>query len=243
MADYPNSLPLLQILFDRIDKPRPDQFNDAYREIEAICTELGINPSTINDSTTPTASPASVAVLLDMYANIIKNMCGVSSWIYAACPNRRILAGCGNGDTVPAGSTRYLYPGLTSLATTEYFVPVLWDGNAVKFCVRLSAAQPGTGSLVFTLRKQHNYDGGSDTGTVLTIAAGSAAGTYSISNSIDYHSDVSRKPGSYYPGWTQEGIDALSIKVVNNASGASAGIAGWSLEYDQVTIGTQAETS
>lgn len=243
MADYPRTLPLLPILFDRIDPVMGYHFNVPYREIEAICTEIGINPSTIDDTVTPTATPASVAVLFDMYANIIKSMCGSTIWTAAAVPNKRMIAGCGNGGTLAAGSTGFMYGGLVSISTAEYFQPLLWDGNASKLYVATQTTQPASGSLVITVRKQHNFDSGNDTNTILTIPAGSTASVFSSSNSVAFTSDISRRPGSNYPGWTQEGIDGISIKAVNNGSTTSAAIAGWSLEYDQVTIGTQVPPS
>lgn len=243
MADYPSTIPLLPILFDRIDPVMGWQFNMPYREIEAICTEIGINPSTIDDTVSPSASPASIAVLLDMYANIVKTQSGSTIWTGAAVPNRRMLAGCGNGGTLASSSTGWLYPGGISISTAEYFTPLLWDGNTSKLYVATQTNQPASGSLVITVRKQHNFDAGNDTTTILTIPAGSTAAVFSSTNSVAWTSDISRRPGSNYPGWTQEGIDAISLKVVNNGSTTSAAIAGWSIEYDQVTIGTQVPPS
>jgi hypothetical protein len=68
--------------------------------------------------------------------------------------------------------------------------------------------QPGSGTLVITLRKNLV-----DTALVITIAAGAAANFYSnLVNSVAFSSG-----------------DRCSVKVVNNASAASASVVGISV--------------
>lgn len=244
MPDYPDSFPLFPIIFDRIDPVMGSNFNLPYREIEAVCNELGTDPFTINDNVNPDPDAVEhVSDVLDMYANIIKNISGTTAWTEASIPTRRILAGSGNGGTVSGGTTSYLYPGLSGISATEYFMPLLWDGNAVKFSVVTQSSQSTTGSMIFVLRRQHDFDSGSNTAINVVLTAGAVAGTYSSTGMEAFVSDISRRPGTNYPGWTQEGIDAISILVTNNASTNSAAIAGWSIEYDQVIIGTQVPPS
>lgn len=56
------------------------QHADANDEINAIETELGANPSTITEATSPAASPTSVAQYLDMVATQLKAIVGSTHW-------------------------------------------------------------------------------------------------------------------------------------------------------------------
>lgn len=55
------------------------------QEIEAIETEIGTNPKSIDDTVTPASTPTSVANFLDMVGNLIKQIGGQSHW-YTAIP-------------------------------------------------------------------------------------------------------------------------------------------------------------
>lgn len=76
------------------------------------------------------------------------------------------------------------------------------------FCILTSTLQPATGSSIFTILKN-----GVDTGIVITIAAGSAAGTFSdTTNSVAFSQ-----------------FDTVSIKWVNNASTSSCQVTSLSM--------------
>lgn len=72
-----------------------------------------------------------------------------------------------------------------------------------------ATAQSGTGSLVYTLRKN-----GVNTAITITIAAGAAAGTFTDStNSVQFAAN-----------------DLISLKAVNNASANSSQLIAWSIK-------------
>lgn|GEM_PF-6991312 len=78
------------------------------------------------------------------------------------------------------------------------------------FCVVTNTAQPGDGSLVYTVR-----DNGADTGITITVAAGGGAGT-----SCDNTHTASVSAGHF-----------ISFSVVNNSASASASTAQWAIAY------------
>jgi hypothetical protein len=122
---------------------------------------------------------------------------------------RAVIAGSANDATVPASSTRYLGPGGQVGATEEVVrAPLPYAGTVRNFRVQVEA-QPASGSLVLTVRKN-----GADTALTVTQAAGAAAAL-----KADTTNAVSFAAG-----------DFLSVKAVNNATGASAGLRGFSLE-------------
>jgi hypothetical protein len=112
--------------------------------------------------------------------------------------------------TVGAGVTTYgpYYGSQANFNTTQATRRIAGAvAGTISNCrITTGGAQPGTGSLVFTLQKN-----GADTSIVITVAAGSAAGTF-----VDSVNTVSVVDG-----------DDLCWKVVNNASGASAIITGF----------------
>lgn len=116
-----------------------------------------------------------------------------------------ILSNTAGATTVAAGSTEYaaLFGGPTADSAVEANVAsiITEPGVISNFSVRTLNAQPGTGSYVLTVRVN-----GVDTGIVITIAAGAAAGIFS-----DTVNTATVAAG-----------DLVSIKLVNNASGASA---------------------
>ena len=214
MADYPSEIPILPIVGSN-NYPRSALLNAAYREIEAICTELGTNPKSISDAVAPGATPASVAAFLDMLANIVKNLSGASNWYDAAVPMRRIMGGNGNGGQVAAATTNYVGVFQWLLSATENLtqtvLPIPVTVVKLNVYIGVTAPQPGTGTLVLTLRRN-----GADTSLVLTIAAGSPAGMYSTTGSVNF-----------FPG------EILSLKAVNNAAANSADIRQWTVETNQ----------
>lgn len=80
MADYPLSIYSPSTLVDGSDYPQAAHVNLPNAEIVALETALGVSPTSIDDTVSPGASPASVAVYLDMVANILKTMSGQSNW-------------------------------------------------------------------------------------------------------------------------------------------------------------------
>jgi len=129
-------------------------------------------------------------------------------------PGGSILGNAEN-NTIGASTTNYMaVGGSRAPGATELDYRVEWSppGTLSRFYVRTRSAQPGTGSLVFTVRVA-----AADTTLVVTVAAGSAAGIYSDTTHTE----------------TIGAVQGLSIKVVNNASGASAQIAGYSIKFTQ----------
>lgn len=215
MADYPNTLPTFPVHGAKTEYPKSADRNVPNREIEAICAELGVNPKTITDATTPASTPASVAAYLDMLATIFKTMTGATNWYGSAVPIRRMLGGGGNGSTVAASTTSFIGPFLNAPSTTENLTCAVmpYDGTITRLYVVTLTAQPASGSLVFSFRV-NQVDSGSIT---LTVAASEAAGTKTATGSVAF------KKGT-----------RLGLKVVNNATGVSAQIGFWSAEINQV---------
>lgn len=121
-------------------------------------------------------------------------------------PTAKSFIGVLQGSTVGASSTAYGTFNYSTLNAAES-IRIMVIPNACtlsNFYVRIFTAQPGTGSLVFTVRKD-----GVDTSVVVTIAAGSAAGTEANSGATS---------ATFAAG------DNLSMKVVNNATATSANV-------------------
>jgi hypothetical protein len=118
-----------------------------------------------------------------------------------------ILYQFANGDTLAAGATRYgaLFGGSANHNASDNVrrTPMITNGTLTRLYVMTSTAQPATGSLVCTVRKNSV-----DQALTITIAAGSAAGVFS-----DLVNSVSVVVG-----------DQMGMKFVNNATATSAGI-------------------
>jgi hypothetical protein len=112
-----------------------------------------------------------------------------------------------NGDTLTAGGTRFgaLFGGSVNhnASDANRRTPILSNGTISKLYIMTNTAQPATGSLVCTLRKNSV-----DQALTVTIAAGSAAGVFT-----DLVNSVSVTAG-----------DQIGMKFVNNATGTSAAI-------------------
>jgi hypothetical protein len=118
-----------------------------------------------------------------------------------------ILYQFANGDTLAAGATRFgsLFGGSANHNASDNVrrTPMITNGTLTRLYVMTNTAQPATGSLVCTVRKNSV-----DQALTLTIAAGSAAGVFSnLVNSV-----------SVLVG------DQMGMKFVNNATGTSAAI-------------------
>ena len=107
------------------------------------------------------------------------------------------------GASIATATTTFGFTGAQTFSTTESFRESIVPSaiTITDLWVRLNVAQPGTGTLVVTVRKN-----GVDTGLVLTIAAGAAIGSYGASGSEAFAAG-----------------DRISVKFTNNAA-ASAGI-------------------
>jgi hypothetical protein len=80
MATYPNAVPALTRVVDGVDDIIAAHQNLKADEIEAIATELGVNPRSIDDTIAAGASPASVAAFLDMVATLLKSITSAAHW-------------------------------------------------------------------------------------------------------------------------------------------------------------------
>lgn len=214
MADYPSNIPILPIVGSN-NYPRSGMLNARNREIEAACTEVGVNPTAIDDTIVPTSSPASFTAFEGMLANILKTIAGTTTWVAAAVPMRRIIGMHGNSGQVGAGSTVFAGTGWYGLTTPETkaegLIPYHLNLTHLYVYCGAVAAQPVTGSLVLTLRKNE-----ADTSMVITIAAGSTNNVFSSTGAVEY-----------YPG------DSIALKAVNNAGTNSMDIQGVTMEVDQ----------
>jgi hypothetical protein len=118
-----------------------------------------------------------------------------------------ILYQFANGDTLAAGATRFgsLFGGSANHNASDAVrrTPMITNGTLTRLYVMTSTAQPATGSLVCTVRKNSV-----DQALTITIAAGSAAGVFS-----DLVNSVSVLVG-----------DQMGMKFVNNSTGTSAAI-------------------
>lgn len=126
----------------------------------------------------------------------------------AAIYTETILFAHGNSATIPASTTYYLATPFTTLSTTAIaaFIPTV--GTIQNFYLRTAGAQPASGALVCTVTIN-----GVDSALTFTVPAGGAAGTYS-----DTTHSASVSAG-----------DRVGFKLVNNATGASAGIGAMAL--------------
>lgn len=157
-------------------------------------TSLWINsalPAKQDPITLTTTGTSGAATLVGATLNIPQ---------YSGGSVARSFMGVNQNATVASSGTTYgtfIYSGLNTGEASRIFV-VPYACTMKNFYVRMFSAQSATGSLVFTLRKNL-----ADTSVVVTIAAGSAAGTEANSNSSS---------ATYAAG------DDCSIKVVNNAT-------------------------
>ena len=129
-----------------------------------------------------------------------------------AIPNYLIpLPAQGLSGTIAAATAMFTPPFYYGLQTAAFNFVVKRAGTLRNLSLTTNSAQPGTGTLVATVRKN-----GADTALTVTIAAGGAAQTQT-----DAANTVSVVAG-----------DLISIRIVNNASSASAQIGPASLEQE-----------
>lgn len=131
--------------------------------------------------------------------------------VSSATTSTAILSAPVSNGTVGAASTAYCSPSSALVATetsTEVVLPR--PGTLKSFFVRTSGAQPGTGTLVVTLRINL-----ASSLMVITVGAGAAAGNFANLVNIAAISQG----------------DRIAFQVVNNASGVSATIESISCEF------------
>lgn len=117
----------------------------------------------------------------------------------------------GIGSVIAAGATNYANIGIAvTLTENNTKLPFCMAGTLIGFGVQLGSAQPASGSLVVTLRKN-----GASTALTFTIAAGSAAGDYSDLVNTD----------------TFTATDDYNIMIVNNAAANSGRVNGVTFIY------------
>lgn len=136
---------------------------------------------------------------------------GAPTWATPVAQDSFILTANQNIVTIAAGATIYFTvfgTNANNLITVENQRQTASNiaFTMSRFYVTTLTAQPGTGSLVLTMRKA-----GVSQALTITIAAGSAAGVFS-----DTSNSFSVAAG-----------DLLTLQVVNNASSASAQLVGW----------------
>jgi hypothetical protein len=117
-------------------------------------------------------------------------------------------------NTISASTTSYITFGSTSFLSVEANRLTVAPAASTfsKFYVKIYTSQSGTGSLVFTLRKNQV-----DTAVVTTIAAGSASGTEANSGATS----VAFSAG-----------DDIGIKAVNNATATSGRVMNLSCQVE-----------
>lgn len=199
------------------DVPMSSDLNEPNRELEAIATELGANLKTIIDTTPPVPEPINVAALASMFGYIVKTMLKTNKWSQAALPSRGALQGHAGGAVVGAGSTAYLslfQLGSTTFGLTEAYarcyIPYACAGVTIR--TQITSAQPAGGTLTATLRKNGVDQALASTTTASSTALSVATGTGSIALAAG---------------------DYVTIKLVNTAASASAGIGAVVVEIDQ----------
>lgn len=110
-------------------------------------------------------------------------------------------------------TTRYhAVAGTISTLTTAYQVPLPTACNFLNFYFRIYSAQPASGSLVLTLQKN-----AVDTSLAITIAAGSAIGNYTNTNTVAFAAG-----------------DTWQIKIVQNATAGSTNLGGYSFKINGI---------
>ena len=126
---------------------------------------------------------------------------------------RGILFGNLKGVPIKAEATRFGGPGLDTDAGNENLAKIVmpFACTAQNFHVRILTAQPVSGGLALTIRRN-----GTNTGITITVTPGATPGVYA----------ETAKRAQYEAG------DEFSIRLENHAKSQSAGIGGWSVEYE-----------
>ena len=205
-----------------------DTFNDKQATITGAATtittsDLAVDKALISNASGKVAASSSVvgyglATLTDpsavRYLKIntdntvsLRTAAEMVSDLGITTSSTSVLYQFANGDTLTSGQTRFgaLFGGSANHNASDAVrrTPMITNGTLTRLYVMTSTAQPATGSLVCTVRKNSV-----DQALTITIAAGSAAGVFS-----DLVNSVSVVVG-----------DQMGMKFLNNATGTSAGI-------------------
>ena len=79
-TNYPGAVDSFGNVTDHVDVVDDDHINDLRRAVEAIETELGINPPDVDDTIDAVSAAADIALRLDHIANMLKTITGQSNW-------------------------------------------------------------------------------------------------------------------------------------------------------------------
>jgi hypothetical protein len=171
-------------------------------------TQLG-DTTTVGQNIAKLANPSAVRFLRINADNTVtaRTAAEMVTDLGITTSSTSILYQFANGDTLASGATRFgsLFGGSANHNASDAVrrTPMITNGTLTRLYVMTSTAQPATGSLVCTVRKNSV-----DQALTITIAAGSAAGVFS-----DLVNSVSVVVG-----------DQMGMKFLNNATGTSAGI-------------------
>lgn len=222
MASFPGSIPVLSTITDP-STITTSMINTPNGEIVAICTALGTNPATIDDTQSAASDPLSL--YLSFLANVTRQISGAPTWDQSAVRSRCILYGSGSGATIAIGapSVRYLSINGSSLQTVENQAqfPIGYSCKGMFFAIEMldsmsTGSTPGYATMNIKIRK----NGGDFLALDDFMTAGSPAGVY-----FWRYSFASVNTGNYAVN------DTLSIKIDyygDATSGASPRIGGWS---------------
>lgn len=221
MATYPAALPTLATVTSNT-VPSAADVNVPNAEIAAAATEFGVNPQIIDDTVSPGASPASVAAVLDMFANIVKTNGGVSGWQKSAVPAKQVIYGHGTGSTVPSGAIYFLNTFGYGLNATESFARgiMTYPGSfrIQDFWIQFLTSQPADWGAQIQLYKNGTYNT-----DFMFMPVSYPAGVYHFPVAFDVTAL------SYALN------DTFSIAIYNQISAAaSAQIGAWSLTMTQI---------
>jgi hypothetical protein len=171
--------------------------------------------STINDSTTvgqnlvKLTNPSAVRFLRINADNTVsaRTSAEMVTDLAITSASTSLLFQSQNATNIPSSSTYFgcLFGGALSIVSTDTLrrTPIATAGTLTRLFIQTSSAQPATGSLVCTVRKNSV-----DQALTLTIAAGSAAGVFT-----DLINSVSVAAG-----------DFMGMKFQNNATTVSANV-------------------
>ena len=170
---------------------------------------LSTSDITTNDSST------SKHGFLKKLSNVATEfMNGAGNWVNPKTP--LLLSTHGNSATIPASTTNYIPPNTPiALSTITNNTLITVAGTLKNFYVRTTSTQPASGTLVCTVMVNNVASA-----VTFTIAAGSVPASYS-----DLTHTVSIAAG-----------DLISFRLVNNATGASAGIGACAAQLDVSSV-------
>lgn len=222
MASFPGSIPAFSTITDP-STVTSSMINTPNGEIVAICTALGTDPTTIDDTQTAASDPLNL--YFSFLANVSRSLSGAPTWDQGAVRARSILFGSGAGATISTGapSTRYLTINGNALQISENQgqFPIGYSCKGMFFALQVLGAMstgttPGYATMNVRIRKN-----GVDFLTLDDfMTAGSPAGIYfwrwdnpasvntgtyavndSLSVALDYYGDATSGPSPAFGNW------------------------------------------